>query len=288
MIDVLTYYLDNQAPAIVRRISGQGGDFDLQPGMNFRIKVRNRYDDTVLIDEQMSPDFDADTLTYEPQPTDFTEEGVYRAWIEIDLGGSVMQDTDEFDLNVFAHAPGQGVRTGAVARAARGMVPDAWESVRGVKDYGDVELQRQIELAKLRVIRSPVTMAAENSLDPRVVDYIAKKVLVDGVIETAIDIMRNKVVTRTARGNSEEVESYPDRIRSLENQLQRFEEDLEAQLAEVEEIIGAPTGPLQQGPELDIADPLITPGLESFPSPYATPLGAPRRAADGWGIGWEE
>lgn len=283
MIDVLTFYLDNRAPAIVRRLSGQGGSsFDVQPGMTFKIKIRSRYGETVLVNAVMTPDTVADTLTYQPQVGDFAAEGVYRAWITVDLGSSITQDTDEFDINVFAHGPGQGVRIGAVARAARGMVPDAWDSVRGVKDYGDVELQRQIELAKLRVMRVAVPVANENSLDPRVVDYIAKKVLCDGVLESAIDVMRNKVVTRTARGNSDEVESYPDRIRSLERQLERFEEDLENQLAEVEVIVGAPTGPVQKGPELDIEDPMITPGLENFPSPYATPLGSPRRAADGW------
>jgi hypothetical protein len=68
MIDELVYFLDNQAPAIVRRLSTQsGGTFDIQPGMTFRIKVRPLHGDTLVVDQPMVPDVAADTLTYQPR-----------------------------------------------------------------------------------------------------------------------------------------------------------------------------------------------------------------------------
>jgi hypothetical protein len=61
----------------------------------------------VVIDAVMTPDVVADELSYTPQAGDFDTEGVYRAWIFVNFGTST-QTTDEFQINVFAHAPGQG------------------------------------------------------------------------------------------------------------------------------------------------------------------------------------
>jgi hypothetical protein len=271
MIDELVYYIDNSAPAIVRRLSTQGGrTLNIEPGMNFRIKARPIQSDNIVLDESMTVDLDEDTVTYQPDATDFATEGVYKAWISVNLGGSAEQDTDEFIINVYAHHPGQGTRVGTIYEACHALVPVAWNTVRGLPNYGDLQLQRLIELAKLRVLPSPVAITGEASLDPRVIDYIAKKVLVDHVLETAIDFWRNEVIARTVRSNSEEVETYPDRIRALEKQLERFRLDLANQESELQELIGA-TGTLAAAPALDIVAPLLTPGLESMAPMYADP-----------------
>lgn len=267
MIDRLVYYLDNQGPTIVRRLSSQGsGTLDIVPGMSFWLKVRPRYADNIVFAAQMTPDVVEDTVSYQPGATDFDEEGVFRAWITLTISGAD-QDTDEFDLDVLAHGPGQGIRTGTIARSARALVPIAWDSVRGIKDFGDIELQRQIELAKLRVLRIPTSIAQEDALDPRVVDYIAKKVLVDSVLSAVIDFWTNQVVTRTAHAGAQETETYPDRIRAAEKQLDRFKAELEDLKEEIEIIIGVPTGPLAMAPSLDSYDSLVTYGLEDFPRP---------------------
>lgn len=268
MTDRLVYYLDNRGPTIIRRLSTQTDAFDIEPGLTFRLRVRNRWGSATIIDALMEPDVDSDTLTYEPQDGDFSAEGSYRAWITTDFGSNVTQDTDEFVIDVLAHAPGETARVGYVWRAARAKIPTAWDALRSYIDYGDPELQRVIELAKLRVLRTAVPPDNEASLDPRVVDYIAKKVLVDDVLEAAIDYYRNKVVSRTAQGNSSEVETYPDRIAALERQLGRFQADLEAQAGELDEILGTGSGTKLLAPALSGVGPLVTPGLESFPRPY--------------------
>jgi hypothetical protein len=280
MADRIVYYLDTRSPAIVRTIaSQQTGDFDVEPGQTFRLKVRPLWGDVLVIDEEMAPDVDADTLTYEPAAGDFDVEGIYRAWVSAELAAGVFQDTDEFEIAVFAHAPGEGVRVSEVWRAARALAPVAWDALRNYDSYGDIELQRQIDLAKLRVFRSAVPTANEASLDPRVIDYLAKKVLVDNVLEAAINFWTSVVVSVSARSNSDEVKTFPDRIRTAENQLKRLKEALAAQLAELTEILG-PTGPSVAGPALINGGRPITPGIDEIPE-HMRPFRS--HSAVGWG-----
>jgi hypothetical protein len=260
--DRITYFLDERAPRIIRRLTSKAGDFDVDT-QDFRLRVRPMWSDQLTLDAAMTPDATADTVSYDPADGDFSTEGIYKAWVVV-ISGDVEQSTDEFEIQVLAHAPGAGVRTGAVWRAARAMTPVAWDSVRGYPDYGDVELQRQVDLAKLRVLRVPLSADAEQALDPRVVDYIAKKVLVDSVLEAAISYWTNQVISRTAYGNSTEVSTYPDRIATTERQLARFKLDLEANAVEVEDIIGS-FGPAQLGPVLFDGGRPITPGLDEMP-----------------------
>jgi hypothetical protein len=272
-MDVLTYYLDDTAPTIIRRLSVQdAGDVDITAGPEFRLRVRPLWASTIMIDAVMSPDVDTDELSYTPQTGDFDTEGVYRAWIFVNYGTST-QTTDEFQINVFAHAPGQGTGVGAVYRAARALEPVSWDSLKNYPDYGDPELQRVIDLAKLRVFKTTVPAADEASIDPRVVDYLAKKVLVDNVLSAAISFWTNQVISQTARGNTEEVVAYPDRVRTAEAALERYRNDLAVQAAEVDEILGS-SGSIYDAPMLNTAGPLLTPGLDEYP---ALPVSIPPR-----------
>jgi hypothetical protein len=269
-MDVLTYYLNDTAPTIVRKLSTQyEGDFDVEAGVVFTLKVRPQWASTVTLSATMTPNMVADEVSYVLQPGDLDAEGIYRAWIFLDFGFGSVQSTDEFQINVFAHAPGQGTEIGAIWRACRALEPVAWDSLRNYPDYGDIELQRVIELAKLRVLPSAVAVADEVSLDPRVVDYIAKKALVSNVLSAAISFWTNQVIARTARGNSEEVETYPDRIRAAEASLARYRGDLAEQLPEIDEIIG-PSGILFDAPMVNDMGPTLTPGLDEYPAQPTT------------------
>lgn len=266
-MDRLTYYIDDEGPAIVRRLSSQTtGTFDITSGMTFKLRTRARDDinGVVLLDKAMVVNTTEDTLTYDPIAGDFTTEGVYRAWIYFN---EAKQSTDEFEIVVLQHAPGEATRVSTIWRAARAMAPLAWDDVRKHPDYGDIQLQYFIELAKLRVLRSAVPVANEASLDPRVVDYIARKVLVDHVLEAAISYWTNVVVSRTSRG-TDEVETYPDRIGTHVKMLERFKTKLVEQQSEVDDVLGEPSGPPQEAPALTSTGPLITPGLETFPLPH--------------------
>jgi hypothetical protein len=262
-VDVLTFYLNDTAPVIRRRLSIQGeGDLDITVGPTFRLRVRPLWSDALIINAVMAADVDLDELTYQPQAGDFDAEGVYRGWIYVDYGAGLVQQTDEFQINVFAHAPGEGARVGAVYRACRALEPVAWDALRSYPEYGDVELQRVIDLAKLRVVGTAAPADDEAALDPRVVDYVAKKVLVDNVLHAAISFWSNQVIQQTARGNSEEVVTYPDRIRTAENAIVRYRGDLALQAGEVEQLMGSTSA--YDAPAVDGFGPLLTPGLDEY------------------------
>lgn len=278
----VTYYIDTNSPAIVRSIANQAtGTMNLVPGHSFKLRVRPRDAQNYIVDAAMDPDFVNDVVIYRPSPTDFTEEGIYRAWIVADFGNSVVQEIDEFEIVVLAHAPGQAARTGNIWRAARAMAPVAWDYLREYIDYGDFELQRQIDLAKVRVLKAAYVDAEnEHNLDPRVIDYVARKALVDSILNAAINFWTNQVIQVSARSNSDEVKTYPDRIVATERLLERYRHQLREAQSEVDEILGGSSALVLQGPSLVGGGEPITPGLELFPRPYG----------DGWGntYGWSE
>src|SRR4051812_43861378 len=139
-MDVLTYYLNDTAPTIVRKLSTQyDGDFDVETGVLFTLKIRPLWSSEVVVDAAMTPNTTTDEVSYSLQPGDLDDEGVYRAWIYVDFGLGTVQSTDEFQINVFAHAPGEGTRVGSVWRACRALEPVAWDSLKNYPDYGDVE-----------------------------------------------------------------------------------------------------------------------------------------------------
>jgi hypothetical protein len=277
-MDVLTFYLDDTAPVITRRLSLQSGEgFNVTSGAQFHLRMRALWSSVVVLDVLMAPDVDTDELSYRPTAGDLNQEGVYRAWIYVDLGGGVVQNTDEFNINVFAHAPGQGVPIGAVYRAARALEPVSWESLRNFPEYGDLELQRVIDLAKLRLMGTVVPAADEDSLDDRIVDYLAKRVLVDNVLYAAVSFWSDQVVQQSARGNSDEIKTYPDRIRTAQEARKRYLEDLERQEGEVTKLLGSSSS-AYDAPALDTTGPLLTPGLDEYPAmPVSLPYWNGRR-----------
>lgn len=268
-MDVLTYYVGNYGPAVTRTLTGaDGGTFNIQAGDTFRLRIRLRESATVMIDKLMTVDAVNDVVSYVPVVGDapFETEGVYRAWVYYVNG---KQDSDEFEILTLAHAYGEATRIGAVWRAARALEPVAWDALRGYNDYGDPELQRVIELAKLRVLPTAVTADNEVGLDARVVDYVAKKVLVDNVLSAAISFWTNQVVSQSARGNSDEVVTYPDRIRAAEQAILRYRDDLERQQPELDAIIGTSTA-IYDAPAVNDTGPTLTPGLDEYlPQPLS-------------------
>jgi hypothetical protein len=265
-MDVLTFYLDDTAPVITRRLSLQsGGDYDVSSNAQFRLRVRPLWGENLILDGIMTPDELTDTLSYRPAAGDLDAEGIYRAWIFIDFGGGVTQNTDEFQINVLVHGPGQGAEVGAIYRAARALEIVSWDSLRNYPDYGDPELQRVIELAKLRVLGTPCPgrrrglagpphRRLHRQEGPRRQRALRGDLLLDGPARPA----------ERASGNTDEVKTYPDRIRAIEEAIKRFRDDLERQAGELAPILGPAT--IYEAPALDTAGPLLTPGLDEYPA----------------------
>lgn len=252
-----TTYAGTAGSRISVRLSAMAGDYDVEVGQTFRIFVRPVNETTFTLDALAESDATEDIIFYDPIDTDFLTPGNFKAWfhlVESDV------DTEEFDILVLEHAPGTGTRIGAVARSARAISPVAWDALKGYRDYGDSELQHQIELAKLRVLKVAITVTAENALDLRVVDYIAKKALVDSILPAVRDFWTNQLISQTALGNSQEVKTYPDRINAIGEQIKQLKQALLDQVAEVEDIIGS-IGTASQPMELIGGGLLLTPSL---------------------------
>ena len=264
----LIYYLGNTGPTIQMRLSSLAGDYDFVDGQQVKLRARPTWGTWSGFEVDAVVDTAADTVSYTIQPADFTTVGPYKVWVHI---VDVNQDSTEVDLMVFDHAPGEAQRVGAIWRAARALEPVSWDALRSYSDYGDVELQRVIELAKLRVIPYLVAVVDEAGLDPRVIDFVAKKVLVDNVLSAAISFWTNQTISQSARGNTEEVVSYPDRIRAAEAAMLRYAQQLEAQLTEVETVLGSAVADAYDAPAVDTIGPLLTPGLEEYPAQRLTP-----------------
>lgn len=277
-LDPIVVYLGNTGPDIVRRLSTLTSTFDVDPSQQFRLRARLVDGSVPVLDVEMESDIETDEVSYTPQPSDFATSGRYMAWVTVIYGDSTTQDTTEFEILVLEHAPGVGAVVGTIYRAARSLAPVAWAALRGYPDFGDAELQRVVDLAKLRTLRFQTTVADEVGFDPRVSDYIAKLALLKSVLPAAKDFWTDQLIQQTALGNSTEVRTYPDRLASLDKQMDRLKADLDEQRAEVEEIIG-PVGTPLGGMDLIGGTPCdITPTLadvEVQMNGYRRRLGVP-------------
>lgn len=209
---------------------------------------------------------DEGIVRYEPAAGDFASEGRFTGWFRVLSGGTNPEDFDEFELLVYAHDYGAGARLGPIARAARAEMPVAWDLVRDYEAYGDPELSRKVETVKLNILRATVPVGDEESLDLRVIDYIGKAAALE-IIEAAIDIWSDRIVSQSTPRGDGEVHTFPDRIAALERKKKRLEEWLAKNSTLIGEIIGHPLTRVSRGPEIDDVE-LITPGLEDFPPPY--------------------
>jgi hypothetical protein len=258
------YYVGENSPRISKTLSSVLGSFDVVVGQTFTLLVRPRDTGEIVLNVVMTADVDANAVYYDPQDGDFNAEGYYRAWIHVDLGGGTTQDTDEWDLVVFSHSPGVGVRIGAVARMARRRVPIAWDALRNYVEYGDPGLQEIVELVKLRSLPDGmiVTAADEESLDVRVTNYVALLAAIE-VLKVAMEYWTGQYVTQTAVGSAE-VRSYPDRIAAAEKLLPILMHDADVARAEAEIVLGQIGGLVTSGATMVDGGPLVTAGVNGL------------------------
>ena len=232
-------------------------EFFMRPAQSVVLKINGAVADIA--------DVASDTVRYDWQTADVDTEGDFRGWFRVTSSQGV-EETPEFDIMGLEHSPGVGVETGAIARAARREIPVAWDMLAKLPGYGDIELQEKVETVKLFVLGSSVAVADEANLDRRVIDYLGKSVAIE-VIPAAIDFWSNQIVSQTARG-SDEVQTYPDRIKALEDKLVYLTQAKERMRLRIEDLLGFATERLLSAPAVDNQRPLVTPGLETVPAPF--------------------
>lgn len=192
---------------------------------------------------------------------DLDEPGEYYAWWTVVLEDDTTVDTDEFLVVVTEHAPGVRTRTGAIYKKARSIIPVTWNALEDYSEYGDELLQGRIEAAKIRIIGHEVPVEDEETYDIRVQEFIAK-VAALAIIPAGIDYWMNQKQSATATGTNEVI-SYPDRIRGLEKIQERLLAEIANDRAEIEELIDNP----DLRPSTGV--PKFSPGTDNG---YITPL----------------
>jgi hypothetical protein len=110
-----------------------------------------------------------------------------------------------------------------------------------------------------------LSITEEESLDLRIVNYIAHVAALEAIL-AALDYWTNQVVSQTARG-SDEIQTFPDRIRANEILLASLRGRTDALRAEAEEVLGVPAGSTTAPTLLNGGTP-ITPGFEGLERLY--------------------
>jgi hypothetical protein len=265
----VVFYLGNESPRISRTLSSITGGAVMPPGTVYRLMIRRRESSDVVLDKPMQ--VSDESVYYDPVPGDFDEQGWFRAWVRILVGGSasIVQDVDEFDIVVVDHAPGYGVRTGAIARLSGRRVPVAWAALRARPGYGDAGLQELIDLTKLRWLPAGMSVSAaqEDGLDLRVTNFLALVTSIE-VLKVAIEYWTGEVVSQTAVGSGSEVYSYPDRIKAAKELLELLEKDVAGTQAEAEDVLGATLGLSHGGVDMVDGSEPWTPGIVGPVSGY--------------------
>ena len=177
-------------------------------------------------------------VKYEWQSADVDTAGEYYGWFTV-TDNSVSYDTPEFLVIIAEHRPGLRTQTGAIYQAAKSFMPITWTRLEESEHYGDKQLQMKVDIAKLSLLGTEISVEDEANLDIRVQSYIAK-IAVINVIPAGKDYWAAMAVSKSTTGTDETV-SYPDRIEMLEQLHDQLVQEIAADRDDISEIIDLPT-----------------------------------------------
>ena len=157
--------------------------------------------------------------------------------------------------------------TGAIADAARAILPVTWDALQRDPRFGDVLLQAQINTAKDAVTGQVVATAAEASYPLIVRDYIGK-VAALGLISPGIDYWMNEPSSESAAG-TEENHTFVDRAEKLKELREILLAETRDHADEIADILGFSRPKSNNIPRINtMDDPFLTPSHQEFPRPY--------------------
>lgn len=210
-------------------------------------------------------------VRYQWRAIDVGTAGGFLYWWKIVNADGGERSTTERPLIFDAVGPGVGVPTGAIARRSRSKIPVSWDALARYSGYGDGELQATVEIVKLTVIGGSVSAAAERALDARVVDHMAKLVVVQ-LVPPAIDYWMDQLQERTIR-DPEETEVYPNRIAALEKLHQRLLVETRQERTAIDAIVGRVESDAgSEAPGIDsLGREWVTPDWREMQHPYLSP-----------------
>lgn len=158
--------------------------------------------------------------------------------------------------------------TGAIADAARSVLPVTWDALAGDSRYGDGFLARKVELVKENVFGEVIPEAQEDDHPLIVQDYCGKLVALT-LIPAGIDFWMNAEITVTTTG-TQEVAAYVDRAATLRQLGQDLLVETRKLQPDIEEILGFHRQRATRRPLISTLDEdFLTPDPLEFPRPYA-------------------
>ena len=232
-------YLNNTGQPLKDQIKIGNRALSIPIGASVDFKMREADNDNIVIDSSAEIiDYDKGKVSYQWAEDDLDTAGEYFGWWEINAG-DLLVESEEFLVIIAKHAPGFRTTVGPIYQAAKSIMPITWNRLEDSVHYGDKQLQNKIEIAKVTLFATEVSVEDEYSMDIRVVDYLAKVAAIS-VIPAGKDYWASMASTKVATGTDEEV-SYPDRIKMLEELHKQLTQEVSAMRDEISSIVDLPS-----------------------------------------------
>jgi hypothetical protein len=239
MSDFIVYKDNTGKPLVDTLVDGTGRAIVLSSGASVTFSMRNADSSVLKVNSEpveiVTPA--QAKVKYNWNSSDIDTAGEYYGWFTVNDNG-VSWDTPESLVIVAEHRPGLRVKTGAIYQAAKSFLPITWERLEESKHYGDAQLQQKVDIAKLSLLGTEISVEDEDNLDIRVQAYIAK-IAVVSVIPAGKDYWAAMSVTKSIKGPDESV-SYPDRIEMLEQLHDQLVQEIAADRDDIAELIDTP------------------------------------------------
>jgi hypothetical protein len=238
-VDSFVIYSGAEGSALEDQITREGRPYDLT-GASVKLKVRLADSEDLKVDEDaVVLEDEKGIVRYEWADVDIDTVGEYFGWWEITNPDSSVTDTSEFSIIVAQHAPGLRTRTGAIYKVARSLIPITWDALANSNSYGDELLQQKVELIKAKTLATTVLAEDEIDLDIRVIDYLAKLVVLS-VIPAGVDYWGSQRISVSATGTNENA-TFINRVEMLWQLYEKFLVQVAADRDEIEELLGNQT-----------------------------------------------
>lgn len=125
---------------------------------------------------------------------------------------------------------------GQIALAARGYLPQTWDSLANSTFYGEALLDSKQNYIKFTLFGTVVNPSLELSLyNPLVTEYAAKNLAIS-IIPAGADYYGGKMIAITSTGTNES-KTYPDRIGMLWRTHARLLQEIQDMLPQVQQYI---------------------------------------------------
>lgn len=102
---------------------------------------------------------------------------------------------------------------GKIAEYAKGELPQTWSALAGTPTFGEPSIELKILSVCTKLFGEPVSVAVQDALDQRVLDYAGKLVALE-LITPGIDYWSKQPLSIGATGRNEN-KGYLDRARDL-------------------------------------------------------------------------